>query len=103
MNDPRPPRKFGIYRMRQGQPRPQRCPACGRSDRPKRKAAPPRLPDGSTFDLKYDATAERWTGRLVVMVNGDRQTFMVNARTAFTTLSRLDTFYRKFLSNKKEG
>jgi hypothetical protein len=52
------------------------------------------LPDGSRFDVAYDATAQAWSGTLTVPTAG---TFTASVGAVFKLLSKLDAQYRASL------
>ena len=52
-----------------------------------------RLPDGSRFDVQFDASAGMWSGKLIVP-GICPQEFQGRWRTLFGLLSRLDRQYR---------
>jgi hypothetical protein len=54
------------------------------------------LPDGSRFDVVYDASAPTWSGTLTVPAAG---TFTASASAVFKLLSKLDAQYRASLSS----
>ena len=56
-----------------------------------------RLPDGATFHVVYDATAEKWTGRLSVPEAG---TFDSSAGGVFKLLQKLDGQFRGAIRNE---
>lgn len=98
----------------------KRCPACiqAKQDRIKAEAAerrkakaarkmegPGRLPDGSAFDARWDATAGRWTGNLVVEAPGTEAgcvTFSDYSTAIFKLLRNLDIKYRIWASEKEK-
>jgi hypothetical protein len=49
------------------------------------------LPDGSRFDVAYDAVAQAWSGTLSVPAAG---TFTASASGVFKLLAQLDAQYR---------
>ncbi len=53
-----------------------------------------RLPDGSKYDLVYDATRTQWTGTLTI----GEQVFTGSAGGVFKLLNRLDKQYRQSLA-----
>ena len=58
--------------------------------------APPRLPDGSSFRVRYDAARECWRGTL----NVGSTTFAGESRSVFGLLTKLDGMYRKGSYNR---
>jgi hypothetical protein len=56
-----------------------------------RKSDVQRLPDGATFDVKFDAAAGMWRGTLII---GDAP-FESEASGVFRLLQNLDAMYRK--------
>jgi hypothetical protein len=69
----------------------------GKSDRPQ----PGRLPDGSRFEVCYDAAKEQWSGTLTVpTVDGASATFTGTGSGLFPLLSHLDTQYRSTLNEQ---
>jgi hypothetical protein len=57
-----------------------------------------RLPDGSRFEVAYDASQERWAGTLTVPApGGGALTFTGSGSGLFPLLSALDTQYRASL------
>jgi len=63
---------------------------------PKKKPTPDnagRLPDGSKFDVVYDASKTHWTGTLTI----GEKVFTGSASGLFTLLNRLDQQYRQTL------
>ena len=63
------------------------------------QAPPGRLPDGSCFEVRYDAAAESWSGTLTV--GSDR--FTATAGGVFRLLTLLDRQYRAGLPEKGAG
>lgn len=61
-----------------------------------------RLPDGSSFDVKWDATAELWKGRLVMVLNGEAMQFYCEHNGVFALLSKLDNQYRAVLREREQ-
>lgn len=66
----------------------------------------PRLPDGTRFEVEYDAASETWSGVLFLR-DGDRGPdmkhvfyFHNNRPGVFTLLTALDTMYRQHLSSQ---
>jgi hypothetical protein len=58
-----------------------------------------RLPDGSRFEVSYDATKEQWTGTLTVPTpGGSPDTFSGSGSGLFRLLSSLDRQYRATLT-----
>ena len=55
-----------------------------------------RLPHGATFEVRYDATSETWSGRLTI---GEAM-FSGQASGVFKLLTQLDDKYRKSLTAK---
>jgi hypothetical protein len=72
------------------------------AQKPKHERASPdkRLPDGSTFEVRFDATKVEWAGTLTVPGAG---TFTASARAVFTVLTRLDRRYRDTLPEPGEA
>jgi hypothetical protein len=69
---------------------------------PTRKARGPaavRLPDGSTFQVRYDASTETWSGTLAV----GEATFTASASGVFKLLEKLDRLYRVTLPEQPAG
>ncbi len=58
-----------------------------------------RLPDGSRFEVRYDAVEVMWSGKLVIRTEGGEEVFESDASGVFKLLSRLDGQYRAW----KEG
>jgi hypothetical protein len=57
-----------------------------------------RLPDGSRFEVSYDAAKERWSGTLTVtMPAGEQATFSGSGSALFPLLTSLDRQYRATL------
>jgi len=57
-----------------------------------------RLPDGSRFEVSYDAAKERWTGSLTVTTpEGEQTTFSGSGSGLFPLLTSLDRQYRASL------
>jgi hypothetical protein len=57
-----------------------------------------RLPDGSRFEVSYDATKERWSGTLTVPTDGgEPATFNGSGSGLVRMLSSLDKLYRATL------
>lgn len=89
--------------LEEGRKPKKRCTACVAStqaEEAKAHAAAStrgRLPDGSRFDVQWDAVKEHWTGTLVVP--GDLTPcgtiFSARARGVFPLLAKLDKLYRK--------
>lgn len=52
--------------------------------------APERLPDGAKFEVLYDASQTRWTGKLTI----GEKVFTDSAGGVFKLLNRLDRQYR---------
>lgn len=50
-----------------------------------------RLPDGSEFNVRYDAATMTWTGTLTI---APEQTFTASASGVFKRLAKLDDAYR---------
>jgi hypothetical protein len=67
-----------------------------------KKSRPPlgRLPDGSRYDVAYDATAQAWSGTLTIP---GREAFTASASGVFTLLSKLDGLYRATLPEPAEA
>jgi len=66
-----------------------------RAKEAERGEAPGRLPDGSRFEVRYDASAERWSGSLTVpTAGGEPATFTGSGSGLFPLLSSLDQQYR---------
>lgn len=61
-----------------------------------------RLPDGSSFDVKWDATAELWKGRLVMVLNGEAMQFYGEHSGVFALLSKLDNQYRAVVRSREQ-
>jgi hypothetical protein len=59
-----------------------------------KQRTPPRLPDGSRFDVGYDATAVRWIGTLTIP---GVPVFTAGAGGVYGLLAALDRQYRKYL------
>jgi hypothetical protein len=57
-----------------------------------------RLPDGSRFEVAYDAAQERWSGSLTVPTPGGPATFTGSGSGLFPLLSALDRQYRASLA-----
>ncbi len=58
-----------------------------------------RLPDGSRFEVQYDAASERWSGTLTVPTpGGEPATFTGTGSALFRLLSSLDKQYRASLT-----
>jgi hypothetical protein len=54
-----------------------------------------RLPDGSRFEVKYDASKEQWIGTLTVPTSGEASaTFSESRSSLFKLLASLDDQYR---------
>ncbi len=58
-----------------------------------------RLPDGSVFQVRYDAVAVMWSGALIIKTETGEEVFESDASGVFKLLSRLDGQYRAW----KEG
>jgi len=57
-----------------------------------------RLPDGSRFEVSYDAAKQRWSGSLTVTIpEGEPSTFTGSASGLFPLLTSLDRQYRATL------
>jgi hypothetical protein len=57
------------------------------------------LPDGSRFEVRYDAGQERWSGTLTVpAAGGEPATFTGSGSNLYKLLARLDERYRSTLS-----
>lgn len=71
----------------------ERAQRAAANSRPAKRPGPKleRLPDGSKFDVRYDATRELWSGTLVIQ----GQTFTDSASGVFNLLTKLDRQYRK--------
>ncbi len=54
-----------------------------------------RLPNGSVFNVEYDAVAVRWKGSLTTSIDGETETFAGEATAVFQLLRKLDHAYRK--------
>lgn len=64
----------------------------------------PRLPDGATFRVQFDATKTTWHGVLTISPDGLYQLeFTDKAKSVFGLLSKLDTQYRKSLPDGHPG
>jgi hypothetical protein len=73
----------------------QRLPGRGKTPGPQTG----RLPDGSRFEVSYDAAKERWSGTLTVPTpGGEPATFTGSGSGLFPLLSSLDKQYRASLS-----
>jgi hypothetical protein len=58
-----------------------------------------RLPDGSRFEVVYDATKQQWNGTLIIQgADGTPATFTGSGSGLFPLLSALDAQYRASLS-----
>jgi hypothetical protein len=65
---------------------------------PREKPAGGRLPDGSRFEMQYDATKQQWSGTLTVPApEGAPASFSGSASALFRLLSSLDEKYRATL------
>jgi hypothetical protein len=64
-----------------------------------------RLPDGSRFDVAYDAAAERWSGTLTVpaVAGGEPAAFSAWASGVFRLLRILDDMYRNAPAAAERG
>ena len=73
------------------------------AERPRRPARAPRphsgrLPDGSQFEVRYDAAKEQWSGSLIVPTPGGASlTFTGSGSGLFPLLANLDKQYRATL------
>jgi len=73
----------------------EQTPRQGKAPRPQ----PGRLPDGSRFEVSYDAAKERWSGMLTVPTPGGAPaTFSGSGSGLFPLLTSLDKQYRATLS-----
>ena len=66
-----------------------------------------RLPDGSTFNVKYHADERTWKGwlhinHLIPVGNAVQSTFYDEAPAVFKLLSKLDAKWRAFINQRKE-
>jgi hypothetical protein len=100
--------KDAFREARRQKKRDQLCPVCQeqkqrqeqeaarqrRAERPQARKIPPRLPDGATFHVVYDAAATEWSGSLTV----EATTFTAKAGAVFRLLRELDRLYRAALS-----
>jgi hypothetical protein len=70
------------------------------SEQPHRAEKPKsRLPDGSRFEVQYDAAKQQWSGTLTVPAAGQGATSFTGARSSlFKLLAVLDDQYRSSLS-----
>jgi hypothetical protein len=60
---------------------------------------PGRLPDGSRFEVRFDAGKEQWTGTLTIpTADGTPVTFTGSGSALFRLLANLDKQYRATLS-----
>jgi len=65
---------------------------------PRTEKTPGRLPDGSQFEVRYDAAKEQWSGTLTVPTpQGAPLTFTGSGSGLFPLLSSLDKQYRAAL------
>jgi hypothetical protein len=70
-----------------------------RPPRPGTNRQTARLPDGSRFEVQYDASTAKWNGTLTVPVPGGKPATFTGSRSAlFKLLSILDEQYRATLS-----
>jgi hypothetical protein len=71
------------------------------AQQPPRRTAHPqggRLPDGSRFEVRYDAAKEQWSGSLTVpATGGEPATFTGSGSGLFPLLTELDKQYRATL------
>jgi hypothetical protein len=66
-----------------------------------KRVIPDRLPNGSNYNVTYDAAAEKWSGVLTVgPKDGVPQVFNAEARAVFTLLDKLDKRYRRWLDGQ---
>ena len=62
-----------------------------------------RLPDGSKFEVRYDAERVEWSGSLTVIApGGGTFVFVASAPSVFGLLKRLDAKYRASLRAEEE-
>ena len=77
----------------------------GEAERPTK--APPtqaaRLPDGSRFEVRYDAARQEWSGTLSVPTPGGPLTFEGARSGLFPLLAHLDSQYRAAVGRAGEG
>jgi hypothetical protein len=67
--------------------------------RPGKGQPPARLPDGSRFEVQYDAAKEQWSGTLTVPRPGQAAATFTGSRSSlFKLLTTLDEQYRATLS-----
>ncbi len=85
--------------MEAARQRRQERPPGSRRGGPGPSAAAGRLPDGSRFDVAYDAAAERWAGTLAVpaAAAAEPAVFSASASGVFQLLRALDRAYRDSL------
>ena len=76
------------------------CPA---KVRDKQAAKRGRLPDGSSYICRYDATACLWTVTLAVTTAAGEQTFSHQFGALFQCLEKVDKMYRATLAEKGDG
>ena len=63
-----------------------------------------RLPDGSRFEVTYDASKEQWAGSLTVPTpGGEPATFAGSGSGLFPLLAELDRLYRASLDANRGG
>jgi hypothetical protein len=60
-----------------------------------------RLPDGSRFEVVYDAGTESWSGTLTVVVHGEPTVFTGQHTGVFRLLQALDQQYRDTLTTTR--
>jgi hypothetical protein len=61
-----------------------------------KQRGPGRLPDGATFNVKYNGNAVEWSGTLTIPVAGEEVTFEGSAPSLFGLEGQLDSKYRRW-------